>query len=119
MTQAKCWKEAETYTLFPVEVRPSNVLMYAIHKNGAGLPRESNDIIVPGDYGVYTTGKNIFLCATTESVTLTHRKAFTLPFIRSSSHIFGYGGSNERTWPADVRQGIPSSRRMYFTLSDV
>lgn len=50
------WEEAETYTLFPVEVRPSMVLTYSVHKNGAGLSRESQDIIAPGDYGLYTIG---------------------------------------------------------------
>ncbi|KAF8530517.1 hypothetical protein BU17DRAFT_79301 [Hysterangium stoloniferum] len=52
------WEEAETYTLFPVEVRPNNVLTYSVHKNGAALSRESQDIIVPGDYGLYAIGKN-------------------------------------------------------------
>jgi len=56
MDYAGSWKEAETYTLFPVEVRPGDVLTYNVRKNGAGLSRESQDIIVPGDYGVYTIG---------------------------------------------------------------
>ena len=55
------WEEAETYTLFPVEVRPSNVLTYSVHKNGTGLSRESQDVIAPGDYGVYTIGKNTIM----------------------------------------------------------
>ncbi|KAF8524097.1 hypothetical protein BU17DRAFT_63456 [Hysterangium stoloniferum] len=46
------WEEAETYTLFPVEVGPSIVLTYSVHKNGAGLSRKSQDIIAPGDYGL-------------------------------------------------------------------
>ena len=57
LNHSRSWKDAETYTLFPVEVRPSNVLTYSVHKNGAGLSRESQDIIAPGDYGVYTIGK--------------------------------------------------------------
>ena len=32
------------------------VLTYSVHKNGAGLFRESQDIIAPGDYGLYTIG---------------------------------------------------------------
>lgn len=52
------WKEAERFTLFPVEVRPSNVLTYSVLKNGPGLSRESQDVIAPGDYGLYTIGKN-------------------------------------------------------------
>jgi len=32
------------------------VLTYSVHKNGAGLSRESQNIIVPGDYGLYTVG---------------------------------------------------------------
>ena len=30
------------------------VLTYSVHKNGAGLSRESQDNIAPGDYGLYT-----------------------------------------------------------------
>jgi hypothetical protein len=45
------WDEAERYIPFPVEVRPSIVLTYSIPKNGAGLSRESKDII-SGDYGL-------------------------------------------------------------------
>ncbi|KAF8524082.1 hypothetical protein BU17DRAFT_85143 [Hysterangium stoloniferum] len=65
------WEEAETYTLFPVEVGPSIVLTYSVHKNGAGLSRESQDIIAPGDYGLYAIGKNAISCTTTGYVTLT------------------------------------------------
>jgi len=50
------WEETERFTLFPVEVRPSIVMTYSVHKNGIGLPRESQDIIPPGDYGLYTIG---------------------------------------------------------------
>ena len=61
------WKEAERFTLFPVEIRPNAVLTYTVHKNGTGLSRESQDIIAPGDYGLYTIaiGKNAFLCTAT------------------------------------------------------
>ena len=59
------WEEADRFTLFPVEVRPSIVLTYSVHKNGAGLSRESQDIMTPGDYGLYTMGKNTSLCTTT------------------------------------------------------
>ncbi len=57
-SRSHTWEEAERYTLFPVEVRPSIVLTYSVHKNGSGLSRESKDIIAPGDYGLYTTGKD-------------------------------------------------------------
>lgn len=76
-SQVRSWKEAETYTLFPVEVRPSKVLTYSVHKNGASLSQESQDIIVPGDYGVYTIGRNTVLSTTTGYVTLTHKKPLT------------------------------------------
>jgi len=33
-------------------------MTYSVHKNGAGLSRESQDVIAPGDYGLYTIGKN-------------------------------------------------------------
>jgi len=48
-------KEAERFTLFPVKVRPI-ASRYFVHKNGDGLSRESQDIIAPGDYGLYTIG---------------------------------------------------------------
>jgi len=76
------------YSLFPVEVRPSIVLTYSVHKNGAALSRESQDIIVPGDYGLYTIGKDTILCTTTGWVTLTHRRPLTLLFLPSRSAIF-------------------------------
>ena len=63
--QSYTWEEGEKYTLFPVKVRPSMVMTYSVHQNGAGLSRESQDIIVPGDYGLYTIGKNTILCTTT------------------------------------------------------
>ena len=92
VSQVRSWKEAETYTLFSVEVRPSNVLTYSVHKNGAALSRESQDIIDPEDYGISDTiCKNIVFCTTTGQVTLTHRRPRTLPFLPSSSPIFGYG----------------------------
>ena len=59
-SRSRSWKEAERYTLFPVEVQPSIVMTYSVHKNGAGLSRESQDIMVPGDYGLNTIGKNTF-----------------------------------------------------------
>ena len=59
------WEEAKKFTLFPVEVRPGNVLRYSVHKYGAGLSRESQGIIAPGDYALYTLGTNATLCVTT------------------------------------------------------
>ena len=50
------------------------VLTYSVHKNGVGLSRESQDIIAPGDYGLYSVG--------------TGDPALYF--------IFGYGGSSER-----------------------
>ncbi|KAF8816775.1 hypothetical protein BYT27DRAFT_7181214 [Phlegmacium glaucopus] len=50
------WEEAETFALFPVEVRPNYVMTYSVQKYGAALSRESQDIIAPGDYGLYTAG---------------------------------------------------------------
>jgi len=55
-SRSHTWDEAGRYTLFPVEVQPSIVMTYSVHKNGAGLSRESQDIIAPGDYGLYTIG---------------------------------------------------------------
>ncbi|KAF8812754.1 hypothetical protein BYT27DRAFT_7182478 [Phlegmacium glaucopus] len=59
------WQEADRFTLFPVDVQPSIVMTYSVHKNGDGLSRESQDMIVPGDYGLFTVGKNTILCTTT------------------------------------------------------
>ncbi len=61
--EAQChdysWQEAESYTLFPVEVQPNDVrLTYSVHKNGAALSRESQERVVPGDYGLYAIGTN-------------------------------------------------------------
>ncbi|KAF8816780.1 hypothetical protein BYT27DRAFT_7181235, partial [Phlegmacium glaucopus] len=53
------WQEAERFTLFPVEVRPTYVMTYSVHKYGAALSRESQEIIAPGDYGLYTPGNPI------------------------------------------------------------
>ncbi|KAF8675719.1 hypothetical protein AX14_005020, partial [Amanita brunnescens Koide BX004] len=51
--EAQChgypWKEAESR--FDLDV-----LTYSVHKNGAALSRESQEIIVPGDYGSYAIG---------------------------------------------------------------
>lgn len=55
-SQRHIWLEAEKFTLCPVEIRPSIVLSYSVHKNGEALPRESQDIMPPGDYGVYSAG---------------------------------------------------------------
>jgi hypothetical protein len=51
------YQEAESYTLLPVEVKPCNVLTYSVHPNGPALSRESQQTIVPGDYGIYARGK--------------------------------------------------------------
>ena len=43
----------------PVEVRPSIVMTYSVHRNGDGLSRDSQAINAPGDYGLHATGQNI------------------------------------------------------------
>lgn len=48
----------DSFSLFPVDIRPDIVLSYSVHKSGTALPRDSQDIIAPGDYGLYTTGTN-------------------------------------------------------------
>ena len=50
----------ESFTLFPVVVRPSNVLTYYIQRSGLALSRESQENIVPGDYGIYNEGKRVY-----------------------------------------------------------
>ncbi|KAF8624197.1 hypothetical protein AX17_007186 [Amanita inopinata Kibby_2008] len=54
------WKEAESYTLFPVEVKPNGVLMYTVSKNGDALSRNSPDLILPGDYGLYAKDPRLY-----------------------------------------------------------
>ena len=49
----------EPIALFPVVVRPSNVLTYAIKRNGSALSRGSEENIAPGDYGIYNKGKKV------------------------------------------------------------
>jgi hypothetical protein len=44
------------YALFPVTIRPAFVFLYNVVQNGPVLSRESQEIIVPGDYGIFTSG---------------------------------------------------------------
>jgi hypothetical protein len=64
--EAQChgypWKEAESR--FDLDV-----LTYSVHKNGAALCRESQEIIVPGDYGSYPIGTNYSACTTASCLT--------------------------------------------------
>ncbi|KAF8639120.1 hypothetical protein AX17_001735 [Amanita inopinata Kibby_2008] len=61
LTQYPEWKAAETYALFPVALRPNGVLMNTVHRNGEStLSRESQDIMLPGDYGLYDIGMEYF-----------------------------------------------------------
>jgi hypothetical protein len=77
-SRSHTWREAERFTLFPVEIRPSMVLTYSVHKNGPGLSRESQGIIPPGDYGVYTIGKNTVLCTTVNDFPTQETPHFTI-----------------------------------------
>ena len=43
--RSRTWKEADRYTLFHVEGRPSMEMTYSVHKDGAGSSRESQDIV--------------------------------------------------------------------------
>jgi len=49
----------ESFALFPVVIRPSGVLTYVIQRSGLALSRESQENIVPGDYGIYNKGKKV------------------------------------------------------------
>ena len=51
------WQEAQSYALFPVEIRPSGVLTYNNYRNGPALFPGSQELIAPGDYGIFTLGK--------------------------------------------------------------
>jgi hypothetical protein len=51
------WQEAQSYALFPVEIRPSGVLTYYNFRNGPILNPESQELIAPGDYGIFAKGK--------------------------------------------------------------
>ena len=50
---------SEPIALFPVVVRPSNMLTYAVQRSGLALSRESGENIAPGDYGIYNEGKKV------------------------------------------------------------
>ncbi|TDL20948.1 hypothetical protein BD410DRAFT_790300 [Rickenella mellea] len=43
------------FTLFPVVVEPSGPITYAVQQNGPPLPRQSQEMVLPGDYGIYNT----------------------------------------------------------------
>lgn len=84
--------------LFPVEVQPNDVLTYSVHKNGAALSRESQEIIVPGDYGLYAIGtSSSYISCTTASrlAQSMHRRFKTVLLLAASSPIFGYGGCSK------------------------
>ena len=49
----------ESFSLFPVVIRPSGVLTYVIQRSGLALSRESQESIVPGDYGIYKEGRKV------------------------------------------------------------
>ena len=54
---------AGLYALFPVTLRPAFVFSYNVVRNGPALSRESQEIIVPGDYGIFTSGaKYLYMC---------------------------------------------------------
>ena len=46
-------ESAKSYALFSVVVQPSGVLMYSVERNGSALSRESQEMMIPGDYGIY------------------------------------------------------------------
>ena len=50
----------EGFTLFPVDIRPYDVLLYSMRRSGSALSQESQENIAPGDYGIYYDGKNIY-----------------------------------------------------------
>jgi hypothetical protein len=54
-TESPKWKQAKTFVLCPIITQLNGVLLYSVHKNGAALSRESNEIISTGDYGVYAS----------------------------------------------------------------
>jgi hypothetical protein len=54
--QYRGWEEAKSFALFPVILRPAFVLRYNVLRNGSALPRDSQEIIAPGDYGIYASG---------------------------------------------------------------
>jgi hypothetical protein len=53
------WEPDDSFALFPVSVRPTSVLGYAIERNGPALSRDSHEVIVPGDYGIYNIGMKL------------------------------------------------------------
>jgi len=45
--------QAKSFALFRVKIQPALVLRYNVVRNGPALPRESQEIMAPGDYGIY------------------------------------------------------------------
>src|SRR5215469_5770683 len=91
LSQYDTWEETRRFTLCPVEIRPGNVLSYSVHKNGAVLSRESQHIMAPGDYGLYTIGKN----TNAGYVTFAHRRPQNLRFPGITYAIFANGVRGE------------------------
>ena len=51
------WPKAQSFALFPIGMRPSGVLSYYMYRNGPALSPESQELIAPGEYGIFTKGK--------------------------------------------------------------
>ena len=67
------------------------VWTYSVDKSGPGLSRESQEIVHPRDYGVYTIGKDTFLCTTTIHLSTQETPHFIL--FPTNPAIFDYGGN--------------------------
>ena len=49
------WEDT-SFALFPVIIQPALVLRYNVVRNGPALPRDSQEIMASGDYGIYVLG---------------------------------------------------------------
>jgi hypothetical protein len=67
------------------QVRPTDhdVLRYSVHKHGAALSREFQEIIVPGDYGLYAIGVRHHFVYHDRLGTLTHMRWIRLETLLS------------------------------------
>ncbi|TDL20937.1 hypothetical protein BD410DRAFT_899216 [Rickenella mellea] len=51
------------FALHPVSVEPSGPITYTVKRNGPPLSRQSQEMVLPGDYGIYNTGMKFYLVA--------------------------------------------------------
>jgi hypothetical protein len=70
--------KTDLFALFPVVIRPTGVLAYNIERNGPALSRDSHEVIVPGDYGIFNIGMKLHSVYQASFVSLGNCRRVTL-----------------------------------------